>query len=175
MGMIAVILVGFAMITLGMALLILGEVPFVAGKRIPAWRSRLIGAVLVLYLPIACGAWIGMTRVFTDYDVDGIAVTWGMFTLAWLGVAMILFRVMVPKKERRAARGTAAGGIQKANPFGGEPQLEDPVEEVVEAEEPEPAPAPVKKPPAKKPTPAPAPAPKKAPRKAIDDNPFDFS
>src|SRR5437016_901322 len=53
--LVATILIGFAMMTLGVALLILGEVPFLSGKRIPAARSRLIGAIFVAFLPLALG------------------------------------------------------------------------------------------------------------------------
>ena len=48
----ALILIGFAMITLGVALLFIGAVPFLAGKRISAGAHGLIGVVLVSFLPL---------------------------------------------------------------------------------------------------------------------------
>ena len=99
--MFPLILVGFATITIGVALLFLGEVPFLAGKRISARRSRLIGIVLISFLPLALGVVQVMSRALPDYDVDGPIVTWSVLGFCLFVVGVILFRVVVPKRPRR--------------------------------------------------------------------------
>jgi hypothetical protein len=98
--MFPLIIVGFAMITLGAALLLLGEVPFLGGKRIAARRSRLIGVVLISFLPLAYGVHQLMSWYFREeYDVDGPTVAWAVLGLCLLVVGIILFRVVVPKGQ----------------------------------------------------------------------------
>jgi hypothetical protein len=156
----AFILVGFVMTTLGVALLCLGEVPFIGGKRIPALRSRLIGVVLVAFVPLALGARQASIYLFGPDAVDAQAVTWTLFGLCWFVVFAILFRVMAPKRApRQPVKATA-----KKNPF---PEAKlDILDEIVEEA----------KPAAKKATPPKKPADKKASKPpAEDENPFDFS
>lgn len=164
--MIPVIIVGFIMITLGGALLLLGEVPFLGGKRIPAIRSRLIGLALVLFLPAAFGVRLGLASLFGEDVIDGLIVTWVLCGVSWTVVFVILFRVMFPKREPRPAKATASLEESK-NPFGAlEPNVKPtPIADPTPWTEP----APVKKPAAKKV------AAKKEPRKAVEENPFDFS
>ncbi len=164
--MIPVVIVGFAMITLGVALLLLGEVPFLGGKRIPALRSRLIGLALALFLPAAFGVRLGLASLFGEDVIDGLIVTWVLCGVSWTAAFVILFRVLFPKREPRPAKVSAALEESK-NPFGAmEPSVE-PV--AAEEENPWTEPAPVKKAAAKKPVA------KKEPRKAVEENPFDFS
>lgn len=150
-ALIALIAVGFMMTTLGVALLCLGEVPFIAGKRIPALRSRLIGVVLVSFVPLALGVRQASHYLLGADAVDGQAVTWSLFGFCWFVVFVILFRVMVPKREpRKPAKGAKSATAK--NPFGAAPAEEfDVLEEVVEEAEP------AKKGPAKKKPPEPAP------------------
>src|SRR5690348_9120472 len=101
--MLALIIVGFAMATLGVALLVLGEVPFVGGKRIPARRARLTGLALVSFLPLALGITQLLHVLFGRDTINGLVVTWTIFACCWLAVAGSLFRVLVPKKQRRPA------------------------------------------------------------------------
>jgi hypothetical protein len=202
-ALLALILVGFVMATLGIALLCLGEVPFIAGKRIPALRSRLIGLVLAAFLPLALGLQQASNYLLGPNAVEGPVVTWSLFGFCWFVVLVILFRVMVPKREpRKSAKSTATTSAK--NPFGAAPAekfdvLEEVVEELEPAKkapgkkkapeslawmEPEAEPEPVKKPVAKKKEPESAqqaaptkkPSSKKAPKApAEDENPFDFS
>lgn len=157
--MLAPIVVGFAMATLGVAMLFLGEVPFVAGRRIPALRSRLIGLVLVSFLPLAFGLHQLLGLLFGHLAVDGPTVTWSLFSLCWLTVTVILFRVLVPKRERKVEK-------TMADPFG-EPAA--PIEEIDPVEEPKPLKKVSVKQPAKK-----GPA-KKPPTGPEESSPFDFS
>lgn len=161
-ALIGLIVLGFAMMTLGVALLFLGEVPFVAGRRISAWRSRLIGAILAMFLPLA---WLlnKAVQALVPETVEPQAVTWGLFGVCWCLVLVILFRVMVPKRQKKPA---AKGAPSAALPAQSEPAAES-LAWMDAAPEPEPAPkSPAqKKPPAKKP----------ARRAAEPDNPFDFS
>ncbi len=69
-ALIALIAVGFGMTTLGVALLCLGEVPFIAGKRIPARRARLIGATLALFLPLSLGGRLAINLLFGPDTVE---------------------------------------------------------------------------------------------------------
>jgi hypothetical protein len=162
-GLIALIVVGFAMATLGVALLALGEVPFIAGKRIPALRSRLVGAVLAAFVPLALVARLACNYLFGPDAVDGQVVTWSLFGLCWFGVFVILFRVIVPKREPGKAARTVAESKSK-NPF---PAARlDVLEEIVE--EPEPT---VKK----ATTPKKTAGKKSAKPTTEDENPFDFS
>ncbi len=176
-ALIALIAVGFGMTTLGVALLCLGEVPFIAGKRIPARRARLIGATLALFLPLSLGGRLAINLLFGPDTVDGQVVTWSLFGLCWCVVFVILFRVMVPKRERRKpAKGAATPS--KKNPFDAAPADHFDVPEKVVIEDA--APAPAKKSAAKKREPGPAPTKKPAGKKARkpaaeNENPFDFS
>src|SRR5438105_524933 len=108
LALLALILVGFIMATLGIALLCLGEVPFIAGKRIPALRSRLIGLILAGFLPLALGVRQGSNYLFGSDAVEGQAVTWSLFGFCWFVVLVILFRVVMPKREpRKPVKGAA--------------------------------------------------------------------
>jgi len=170
--MIPIIIVGFAMMTLGVALLFLGEVPFVAGKRISAIRSRLIGAILLLYLPMALAATMACNLILGSGVVDGLVVTWALFGVVWFAVIVILFRVVVQKKERRPAKAATSSIAAAKNPFGDAEPIEEEPAEAVEWMEDEPAPAP--KPAAKKA--AVKPVSKKAPKAPVEESdPFDFS
>jgi hypothetical protein len=152
-----ILIVGFAMATLGVALLLVGEAPFVAGKRIPALRSRLIGLVLIGFLPLALGLRQLSKLLFEADTVEGPVLTLVVFGLCWFAVIVILFRVMVPKRPPR--RAAAIAMKTKKNPFE-EPPV--PKAEIETWPEPEPA---------KKPAPK-----KKAPKPSADDgSPFDFS
>jgi hypothetical protein len=147
-------IVGFAMATLGVALLLVGEVPFVAGKRIPALRSRLIGVVLIAFLPLAI-VLRQLSKLMLEADaVEGPVLTVVTFGLCWCVVIVILFRVVVPKRVPRKAAVIAA--TSKKNPF------DEPAAEIIASAEPEPT----KKPTAKK---------KPAKPSSDDRNPFDFS
>jgi hypothetical protein len=147
------LIVGFAMATLGVALLLIGEVPFIAGKRIPALRSRLIGAVLSSFLPLALGV-RQLSKLLLEEDaVEGPILILAVFGFCWFVVVVILFRVLVPKRPPRKVPAVAAKSMK--TPF------DEPVVEKVEA-----APEPKKKPAAKKKSPKPS---------ADDSNPFDFS
>jgi hypothetical protein len=119
------IIIGFAMMTLGFALLVLGEVPFVAGKRIPAVRSRLIGGVLVAFGP---ATWVvrSVTYALFGDAVEGPVVTALMFSLCCVVIFAILFRVLVPKREpRKPSKPTVE--LVKEDPFGAdEPSPPDP-------------------------------------------------
>ena len=156
-----ILIVGFAMATLGVALLLLGEVPFIAGKRIPALRSRLIGLVLIGFLPLALGL-RQLSKLLSEEDaVEGPVLTLAAFGFCCFVVIVILFRVMVPKRPPRKAATVAAKA--KKSPFD-----EPPVEKAQAVEEVEPwtEPEPAEKPAAKK----------KSPKASADDgNPFDFS
>ncbi len=182
-------------------MLCLGEVPFIAGKRIPALRSRLIGLILAGFLPLALGVRQGSSYFFPD-EIEGQALTWSLFGFCWFAVCVLLFRVMVPKRApRKPAKGAATPS--KKNPFGAAPAADlevraevepakkapakkktpEPAPESLAWMEPDAQPEPVPKPaakkerePAKKATPAKKPAGKKAPKPpADDDNPFNFS
>ncbi len=159
--LLALIIIGFAMITLGVALLFLGEVPFIAGKRISAWRSRLIGLVLVSFLPLALGARQASKVYLGDDAIEGPVVTWVLLGFCWFVVFVILFRVVVPKKAAKPAA--------EKNPFGAALPAEEPLGiELIEEESAAPAP--------KQAVPAKKPAVKKAPKSPVaEENPFDFS
>ena len=169
LALLAQIVVGFAMATLGVALLCLGEVPFIAGKRISAWRARLIGVVLLSFLPLAFGARQAGIFWFGPEAMEGPALTWSLCGFCWFVVLVLLFRVMVPKRASRKA--VAA----KDNPFGGAAAVdEEVILELVEGVEPLTA----KTPPAKKAAAesAPRPVAKKTRKPASDEcDPFDFS
>src|SRR5829696_8762344 len=102
--LILTIIVGFAMMTLGVALLLLGEVPFIAGKRIPAMRARLIGGVLISFVPLALGVTKLINLIFGQDTVEGAVVTPLVFSLCWVIVFAILFRVLIPKRAQVAKR-----------------------------------------------------------------------
>ncbi len=98
----AVILIGFAMMTLGVALLFLGEVPFISGKRIPARRSRWIGAFLAAYLPLALVMPQLVNKLLGPDVVQGPVIVGGLLVICLWSVFAILFRVVVPKHEARS-------------------------------------------------------------------------
>src|SRR5438132_1500148 len=102
------ILLGFAMMTLGVALLFLGEVPFIAGTRIPAVRARLIGGVLVLFLPLAVGVRALLGLMFGSDEIEGPVVTAFVFSFCCLLTFVILFRVLIPKRAPRPAAAKSA-------------------------------------------------------------------
>lgn len=150
-----ILIVGFAMATLGVALLLIGEVPFVAGKRIPALHSRLIGAVLIAFLPLALLI-RQLSKLFFEADaIDGPVVTAAVFGLCWLVVIVILFRVVAPKRPPRKPSATAKPS--KKNPF------EQPAIEQADAQ------------PRLKPATQSAPKRKSHRPTAEDRDPFDFS
>jgi hypothetical protein len=174
--MLPLILVGFVMMTVGVALLCLGEVPLVAGKRIPALRSRLIGLVLVSFLPLAWGARQGTIAFFGPDEVEGPVVTWSLFGVSWFVVFLMLFRVLVPKRQRRTGASSSAALADK-NPFGNV-QTETGFADVELAEEtPElPATRSAQKPNARNPAPAKnLPAKKPSKPSAPENDPFDFT
>ena len=109
------IIIGFAMMTLGVALLFLGEVPFIVGKRIPARRSRLIGAVLVSFLPLSWAVRTATNYYFPD-EVEGVVVVALMFSFCCLVTFAILFRVLVPKREIRKSPATKQSPFAAAEP-----------------------------------------------------------
>ena len=156
--MLPLIIVGFMMMTLGVALLLLGEVPFLRGQRIPAMRARIVGFVLVAFLPLVWGIGLAVNLLFGD-AVPAAAVGWGLFVFAWFVVGAILFRVIVPKREARAASTSAA----KREPYAKK-------EPVWEPPQFEPEPTPVKKASTKKPTKQKATEPPPE-----EKDPFDFS
>lgn len=161
--MLPLIAVGFVMMTIGVALLCLGEVPIGGGKRIPALRSRLIGVVLVSFLPLAWAARQATVALLDPDAVEGLVVSWSICGVCWCAALAMLFRVIVPKRGARS-KPTLAGAPSK-NPFG-EASFEGPPTELpmTDAVPPKPAAA-VKKPTAKKPG-----------RPALpESDPFDFS
>src|SRR5438067_904502 len=99
--MLALIIIGFAMATLGVALIFLGEVPFLAGKRIPPRRARIVGLALLSFLPLALVTPQLLNNLFGRDVIDGFVVTWLIFGACWLVVVVALYRVMFPKRERR--------------------------------------------------------------------------
>ena len=160
----AVTIVGFILMTLGVAMLLVGEAPFL-GKRIPALRSRLIGVIFVLFLPLAFGVPQLFNAVLGSDVVQGPVVTWTLFALCVVASMVVLFPVMMSKREPRMASAPA-----KKNPFGDVDLVEE-VEEVVWLEpEPEEQLAP------KKGTPEKKPASKKSSKPRVKKSePFDFS
>jgi hypothetical protein len=185
-ALIALIAVGFGMATLGVALMFLGEVPFIAGKRIPALRARLIGLSLLAFLPLVAGVRSLVNFVLPD-TIDPQALTWSIFGFLWVVVCVILFRVLVPKREARKPSKVATASSSKS-PFDdarekvetssngeakkprAQKKTPEPAPESVAWMEPEPEP--VTK---KTPEPAKKSAGKKPPKPAAEDNPFDFS
>lgn len=158
--MLPLIIVGFMMMTLGVALLLLGEVPFLRGQRIPAIRARIVGLVLVAFLPLVWGTGLGVNLLFGD-AVPAAAVGWGLFVLAWIAVGAILFRVIVPKRDGRAA--SASTSAAKRTPYAKK-------EPVWEPPQFEPEPTPAKKASTKKPSKQKATEPPPE-----EKDPFDFS
>ena len=152
---------GFVMLTIGVALLLVGETPFLAGKTIPAMRARLIGLVLVSFLPMALAMWFASRVLFGPEAVHGLVFPATLFVLCWLAVAMLMFRVVFPRKAPRA-KPTAK--VTKAS-----------VPE--QADEPTSVPVETDVPAWMAPAPEPAPKPAKKPRKAPveERDPFDFS
>lgn len=161
--MLPLIAIGFVMMTIGVALLCLGEV-LIGGKRIPALRSRLIGLIFVSFLPLALGVRQATVALFDPDAVAGLVVGWSICGVCWFAAFVIVFRVLVPKRDRNRVR-TTVGGAPNQNPFG-EAAL-DGLDAVPREVTPNPAaqqPV-VKKPSAKKPS---KPA-------AQESDPFDFS
>ncbi len=154
--MLSVIIIGFVMMTLGVALLFLGEVPFVAGRRISAVRSRIIGAILVLFLPLSLAVLLALNLIFGRGVIEGPIVTWSMFTLSWLAICVVMFRVLVPKNTRKVQAKVAKKDAPAKTPT---PRIEDNALTWIESE-------------AEPPKPPPA---KKAAKKPANENPFDFS
>jgi hypothetical protein len=97
------LLLGFVMITIGIALLALGEVPFLGGTRIPARRARLLGVVLVSFAPLTFGVRQLVFLLFGSDAVEGHIITWSVFGFCWFLAAVILFRVLFPKGGTRRA------------------------------------------------------------------------
>jgi hypothetical protein len=165
--MLPLIAVGFVMMTIGVALLCLGAVPIGGGKRIPALRSRLIGVILVSFLPLALGVRQAMITLFAPDAVEGLVVSWSICGVCWFAALVILFRVLVPKRDRKSAKSTS-GAAPSKNPFG-EAGLDDldtaPQVATPRAAAKQPGPVATKKPPANKPS---KPA-------SQESNPFDFS
>ncbi|MSU78586.1 MAG: hypothetical protein EXS16_10895 [Gemmataceae bacterium] len=162
--MIALILVGFIMMTLGVALLFLGEVPFLGGKRISAWRSRLIGLVQVSSLPMALGIWKCLQLLFGSDAIDAGVVAWSLIGVCWFVTFALVYRVMFLKRVPRAGKGKSSASTA-SEPFPSTAGEDEPATAPFGFAEPEPArtkTAPKKNSPAKR-----APAP--------DDNPFNFS
>jgi hypothetical protein len=157
--MLPLIILGFVMMTAGVALLFLGEVPFLLGKRIPAVRSRVIGGILVGFLPIAWAIRQLIALIFGVDAVDGPIVLFAVFGICLLAIGAILFRVMVPKQERPPrADSTPAKAKQKSAA-----QLPEDEESDVPRSVPEPEPEA-------------APEPKRKGKKPVEEaNPFDFS
>jgi hypothetical protein len=165
------IVVGFALMTLGVALLFLGEVPFIAGRRISAPRSRLIGGVLVSFLPLAVGIRFLCAVLFGDEAVDGLAVTAFVFSFCVLATFVILFRVLVPKRPPRPQAAKTNEPAKKTEPAKKPAAAKpNPFDQPAPAA---PEPAPEWMEPA--PEPAPKPTGKKRPAKESGKNPFDFS
>ena len=121
--LILTIIVGFAMMTLGVALLLLGEVPFIAGKRIPALRARLIGGILVSFLPLSWGVLQLINLIFGPETVKGDVVTPLTFSLCWVITFGILFRVLVPKRAPVPKRATPAV-VSENDPFSSGSEIE---------------------------------------------------
>jgi uncharacterized membrane protein len=171
--MLSLIAVGFVMMTVGVALLCVGEVPIGRGKRIPALRSRLIGLILVGFLPLAWGVRRATVTLFESDAVEGLVVSWSICGVCWFAVLVMLFRVFVPKQDRSKVKSPVGEALSR-NPFG-EAVVEDapgelPFTQAVEPPAPppvanQPRPAIVKKSAAKKPG---KPA-------SQEGNPFDFS
>ena len=147
---------GFAMMTLGVALLLIGEVPFIAGRRISALRSRLIGVVLTCFLPLAIGVRFACAAIFGAEAAEGPVITSFVFSFCCLATLAILFRVLAPKRPPRPAAPKKDGPAQQ-NPFDA-------------------ASAPTDDGPARgAPEPTPKPTSKKPPAKKSGNDPFDFS
>jgi hypothetical protein len=149
-----ILIIGFAMATLGVALLVFGEVPFIAGRRISAVRSRLIGGTLVGFLPLALAGQQLCKMIFGPEAIEGPVVTAIVFVLCCVVIAVILFRVVFPKSAPRNRSSVTARS--KKNPF------DKPTSDTDASDPWPPMPA------AKKP-------PRKSPKPTADDNPFDFS
>ncbi len=171
--MIALLLIGFMMMTLGVALIFLGEVPFLGGKRIPAWRSRLIGLVQMSFLQLALGTWKGVQSFVSAEVVDWIVVTWSLFGLCWFMTFALVYRVMFPKRAPRTTKGKSMPSADR-DLFPATAEENEPAGDPFGFEQAEPAKTPAKKnAPAK---PASKPGAKRAPAPpAEDDNPFNFS
>jgi hypothetical protein len=154
----AVTTVGFILMTLGVAMLLVGEVPFL-GKRIPSRHSRLMGSIFVLFLPLAFGVNLASSALFGSDAVQGPVVTWTLFALCVLVSLVILIHALARKEQSGAKTATP----MKKNPFG-EIEAEEEVEEVVLLE-----PEPAERPASKKATA------KRRPPPAQERDPFDFS
>ena len=163
------ILAMFVMATLGVALLIFGEVLLGKSKRIPAGRSRLIGVILLSFPLVALG--VGqLVKMLLGPEVDGLIVTWSMFGVWWMLIGALLFRVLVPKKAPRPTSRLEAAVT--SDPFGPADLDDDPAEHAASRTPPQSG----KKVPANKTSPAKKPpASKRGKPSATDENPFDFT
>jgi hypothetical protein len=99
--MLPLILLGFVMLTLGFALLCFGEVPFVGGTRIPALRSRIIGGILVSFLPMLWLAHFVLAMIVRVSTTVGVIMSLAMVLLYVLLLVTLVFRILVPKQEPR--------------------------------------------------------------------------
>ena len=165
-------IIGFLMLTVGVAMLMVGEVPFLASRRISAVRSRLIGAVFVGFLPLALLVRIACNMFLEPDAVEGPVLTAFVFSFCCLLTLAILFRVLFPKREPREPRKPAKTISEpvKPNPFANEAPaaMPDPTPTPTWLDT-DASPSPSSKKPAKK-----APA-QKAKKPAAEQNPFDLS
>ena len=159
--MIPIVIVGVVMATLGLALLFVGAAPLLPGKRIPAVRARVIGAILVGFLPMSLAAVLLCDLIFGRGVVEGPVVTWVMFAVCWAAIGALLFRVVIPKQDRSA--GKSATPLPQKNPFADSPVSATPLPvEIVDD-------VPIQR------KPAPRKAPSKHGAKPTERDPFDFS
>ncbi|MBX9680888.1 MAG: hypothetical protein K2X38_19185 [Gemmataceae bacterium] len=158
---------GFLTLMLGLAMVVLGEMPISKTRRVPAKASRIAGGILALYFPLV----LGIRYVWVTLDLDRFVAGNIVFAILWVLLAMaagwIALRGAFPKKMRRAVP-----KMVEPAPFASElPASDDTVvPEMMTIEEP----AFSFEAPAAKPTKAPAPA-KKAPKKPAGGSPFDIS
>jgi hypothetical protein len=170
---------GFLSMMLGLAMLVLGEMPISKSRRVPAKASRIAGAVLVAYFPLVLAIRYLWVTLGLEKHVPGnivFAVLWVVLAMA---AAWIALRAAFPKKERAAL--PKLTGAPPSDPFdmvapmvdSGETMVPETltVEEPVTAVRAPAAKSPKSTAPAKK---APASGPK-SPTKSNNDNPFDFS
>jgi hypothetical protein len=97
--MLPLILLGFVMLTLGFALLCFGEVPFVGGTRIPALRSRILGGILVSFLPVLWLVHLLLAMFVRVSSTVGVLVSLAMVLLYVLALFALVYRILVPKQE----------------------------------------------------------------------------
>ncbi|MBM3996585.1 MAG: hypothetical protein FJ303_20890 [Planctomycetes bacterium] len=166
MVVIVTILGGLALFTLGVGLLLVGEVPFIGGTTIPAGRSRLIGAVWVSFLPLAFGVRAICVAIFGSEAVDGPVVTAFVFSFCCLVTFVILFRVLVPAAPPRETTAQAPAAPQE-NAFAADEPAHKPMpkdDDILPWMDDAPAT-----------TSAPKKTGKKGSKRAVEDDPFDFT